>query len=279
MGHGLRRKIINIIGENKFTSFTYLKKELKVSTGTIYHHLDTLSHLIEQRDDKKYYLTELGGHAYNSLKDNITTIITPDFSKKEFSSPILKGLMRLTPKKYSSLDDVCKYNESNQMIYTIIISITIALIGAIFCGLNGLFPFFLFFGQSELEFIEPILQVILAIIFIGNIFFFFLINEGICRIIYKKKENTLKFLIAFPIILFPIDIYLVLHFILFSTGSLNLPAVRILDNVLVILFQVLSLWLLTYNLSVNKKLKIENSLIISLLIHYGGFSIILLLSI
>lgn len=266
MGHGLRRKIINIIGENKFTSFTYLKKELKVSTGTIYHHLDTLSHLIEQRDDKKYYLTELGTHAYNSLKDNVNTIITPDFSKKEFSSPILKGLMRLTPKKYINY-------ESNQMIYTIIISITIALIGAIFCGLNGLFPLFLFFGQSTF------LQIILAIIFIGNIVFFFLINEGICRIIYKKKENTLKFLISFPIILFPLDIYLVLRFILFSTGSLNLPAVRILDNVLVILFQVFSLWLLTYNLSVNKKLKIENSLIISLLIHYGGFSIILLLSI
>ena len=272
MGHGLRRKIINIIGENKFTSFTYLKKELKVSTGTIYHHLDTLSHLIEQRNDKKYYLTELGTHAYNSLKDNINTIITPDFSKKEFSSPILKGLMRLTPKKYINY-------ESNQMIYTIIISITIALIGAIFCGLNSLFPLFLFFGLIEFEFIEPILQIILAIIFIGNIVFFFLINEGICRIIYKKKDNTLKFLISFPIILFPIDIYLVLHFILFSTGSLNLPAVRILDNVLVILFQVLSLWLLTYNLSVNKKLKIEKSLIISLLIHYGGFSIILLLSI
>jgi hypothetical protein len=274
LGHGLRRKIINIIGENKFTSFTYLKKELKVSTGTIYHHLDTLSHLIEQRDDKKYYLTELGTHAYNSLKDNINTIITPDFSKKEFSSPILKGLMRLTPKKYINY-------ESNQMIYTIIISITIALIGAIFCGLNGLFPLFLFFGQSIIEFevIEPILQIILAVIFMGNIVFFFLFNEGICRIIYKKKENTLKFLISFPIILFPIDIYLILHFILFSTGSLNLVAVRILDNVLVILFQVLSLWLLTYNLSVNKKLKIENSLIISLLIHYGGFSIILLLSI
>jgi len=266
LGHGLRRKIISIIGENKFTSFTYLKKELKVSTGTIYHHLDTLSHLIEQFDDKKYYLTELGTHAYNSLKDNINTIITPDFSKKEFSSPILKGLMRLTPKKYINY-------KSNQMIYTIFISITIALIGAIFCGLNGLFPLFLFFGQSTF------LQIILAIIFIGNIVFFFLINEGICRIIYKKKENTLKFLISFPIILFPLDIYLVLRFILFSTGSLNFPAVRILDNVLVILFQVFSLWLLTYNLSVNKKLKIENSLIISLLIHYGGFSIILLLSI
>lgn len=271
MGHGLRRKIINIIGDYKFTSFTYLKKELKVSTGTIYHHLDTLSHLIEQRDDKKYYLTELGYHAYNSLKDNINTIITPDFSKKEFSSPILKGLMRITPKKYIDY-------ESNQVIYTIIFSITTALIGAIFCGLNGLFPLFLFFGQ-EFEYIDPILQILLAIIFIGNLVFFFLINEGICRIIYKKKENTLKFFISFPIILFPLDIYLVLHFLLSSTGSLNLSAVRIIDNVLVILFQVFSLWLLTFNLSVNKKLKIENSLIISLLIHYGGFSIILLLSI
>ena len=85
----MRRKIINIIGENKFSSFTLLKKELKVSTGTIYHHLDTLSQLIEQKDDKKYYLTELGLHAYDSLKDNIDTIITPDFSKKEFNSPSL----------------------------------------------------------------------------------------------------------------------------------------------------------------------------------------------
>ncbi|MFW9946978.1 MAG: winged helix-turn-helix domain-containing protein, partial [Candidatus Odinarchaeota archaeon] len=64
LGHDLRRKIIKIIGDNEFSSFTTLKKELKVSTGTIYHHLDALSQLIEQRKDKKYYLTELGQHAY-----------------------------------------------------------------------------------------------------------------------------------------------------------------------------------------------------------------------
>jgi len=57
-----------------------------VSTGTIYHHLDTLSNLIEQQDNKKYYLTELGLHAYNSLIDNKDNIITPEFSKKEFNS-------------------------------------------------------------------------------------------------------------------------------------------------------------------------------------------------
>ncbi|MBY9015714.1 MAG: hypothetical protein KGD68_08495 [Candidatus Lokiarchaeota archaeon] len=245
-----------------------------MSTGTIYHHLDTLSSLIEQQDDKKYYLTELGLHAYTSLIDNKDTIITPEFSKKEFNSPILKGLMHLTPKTY--------INYENKRTYSVMIfSILIALIGSIFCGLNGLFPFFLFFAESLTIFTtsEIIIQFLLAFLFIGNILLYFLINEGLSRVIYKKKENTLKFLASFAIIFFPLDIYLVLRFILTSTGSLDFSYIRVLDNVLMILFQVWSLWLLTYNLSINKKLKIENSLIVSLLVHYGGFSIILLISI
>ncbi len=245
-----------------------------MSTGTIYHHLDTLSSLIEQRDDKKYYLSELGLHAYSSLIDNKDDIITPEFSKKEFNSPILKGLMLLTPKTYINYDNKRTYG-------VIIFSSLIALIGSIFCGLNGLFPFFLFFGESLTIFTtdEVIIQFLLALFFIGNILLYFLINEGLTRIFYKKRENTVKFLATFTIIFFPLDIYLVLRFILTSTGSLGFSYVRVLDNILLILFQVLSLWLLTYNLSVNKKLKIENSLIISLLVHYGGFSIMLLISI
>ncbi|NVM17357.1 MAG: hypothetical protein HWN80_06540 [Candidatus Lokiarchaeota archaeon] len=247
---------------------------MKVSTGTIYHHLDTLSQLIEQQVDKKYYLTELGLHAYNSLKDNKATIITPDFSKKEFNSPILKGLMRLTPKKYINYESSTTYK-------ILIISVVISLIGAILCGLNGLFPFFLFFGEPPInvELIDVAFKILLSLAFIGNIFFYFLINEGICRFFYKRKENSLKFLNSFALILFPLDIYLFLRLILIASGFFDFASVRILDNVLMILFQVWALWLLTYNLSVNKKLKIENSLIISLLVHYGGFSIVLLLAI
>ena len=245
-----------------------------MSTGTIYHHLDTLSSLIEQQENKKYYLSELGLHAYSSLIDNKDNIITPEFSKKEFNSPILKGLMYLTPKTY--------INYENKRTYGVIIfSFLIALIGSIFCGLNGLFPFFLFFGESLTIFttVDLIIQFLLALFFIGNILLYFLINEGLSRILYKKRENTLKFLSSFAIIFFPLDIYLVLRFILTSTGSLDFSYIRVLDNVLLILFQVWSLWLLTYNLSVNKKLRIENSLIVSLLVHYGGFSIVLLLAI
>jgi hypothetical protein len=233
-----------------------------------------LSRLIEQKDDKKYILTKLGLHAYESLKDNIDNIITPDFSKKEFTSPILKGLMHLTPKKYINY-------ANNMKIKVLIISSIITLTGAILCGLNGLFAFFFYFEETllNIELIDIALKMVLSLLFIGNIFFYFLVNEGICRIFYKKKENTSKFLISFAIVLFPLDIYLLLRLILISTGSFDFASVKILDNVLMILFQLWSLWLLTYNLSVNKKLKIENSLIVSLLVHYGGFSIILLLAI
>ncbi len=245
-----------------------------MSTGTIYHHLDTLSSLIEQQEDKKYYLSELGLHAYTSLIDNKDTIITPEFSKKEFNSPILKGLMLLTPKKFINYKNKRKSS-------VMLVSILIALTGSIFCGFNGLFPFFLFFSESLTIFttVEAITQFLLGLLFIGNILLYFLINEGLSRILYKKRENTLKFLTTFAIIFFPLDIYLVLRFILTSTGSLSFSYIRVLDNVLLILFQVWSLWLLTYNLSINKKLKIENSLIISLLVHYGGFSVMLLISI
>ena len=182
--------------------------------------------------------------------------------------------MLLTPKKFINYENKRKYS-------VMAISILIALIGSIFCGLNGLFPFFLFFGESLTIFTttEVFVQFLLALLFIGNILLYFLINEGLSRAIYKKKENTLKFLNTFSIVFFPLDIYLVLRFILASIGFLNLSYISVFDNILMILFQVWSLWLLTYNLSINKKLKIENSLIVSLLVHYGGFSIILLISI
>ncbi|MHA1748277.1 MAG: hypothetical protein ACTSYF_06490, partial [Promethearchaeota archaeon] len=130
--------MIKIIGENGFSSFTILKKELNVSTGTIYHHLDSLSTLIKQKSDKKYYLTELGIRAYDSIRNKMGTI-SFDISKKDYNSFLLKGLMHLTPKRIMVAD-----NKPNLLVITF--SLIILILGGIFCALNGLYPFFLLFG-------------------------------------------------------------------------------------------------------------------------------------
>jgi hypothetical protein len=266
LSHEIRRKIIKIIGDNKFTSFTYLKNDLKVSTGTIYHHLETLSDLIEQKQDKKYYLKELGTYAYNSLKDNIETIKAP---QREFKSFFLNKLMLITSKRFIN------FNKKDR-IYTILISFGIIILGTIFCVLNDFTSFFLFYVEINTEDLDLFFQFLINLSFVLNFFAFFTIVETISRVFYRKTENTLNLLTSFALIQFPMITYLIIHFIFKSTALTSLNVVTFIDQILMIIFQVWSLWLLSYSMSVKKGLKIENSLIISLLLHYGGFTLILL---
>ncbi len=165
--------------------------------------------------------------------------------------------------------------EKEDKIYTILISVGIIALGTIFCGLNGFSSFLLFFLENTQIGSDIFFQFLISFSFIINFFIFFIIIEGISRLFYNKKENTWSFFISFAIIEFPMILYLILHLIFKSSGIIYLSIVNLIDKVLLIVFQVWSLWLLSYSLCVKKGLKIESSLIISLLLHYGGFTIIL----
>ncbi len=269
LGHELRRKIIKIIGDNEFSSFTLLKKELGVSTGTIYHHLDTLSELIAQKEDKKYYLKELGVHAYNSLKDDIELIREKGFAIREFKSPFLRRLMVITSKRFIQF-------KKEDRIYAILISIGILIIGTILSRLNQFYPLLLFFIETNENNLELNFQILLILSFLLNFIIYFIIIEGISRLFYNKNENTLNFFISFAIVFFPMILYLLSHYIFVYFGIIHIAFINFLDKVLMIVLQVWSLWLLSYSMSIKKGLKIETTLIVSLLLHYGGFTIILL---
>jgi len=239
-----------------------------VSTGTIYHHLDMLSELLEQKQDKKYYLKELGIYAYNSLKNSIETIKKPDFVHREFKSPILRKLMWVTSQRFIQF-------EKKDKKFSLIISIIILIIGTILCILNGFSSFFFFFIEIEQSNLDIMFRILISFSFVINIFIFFIIIEAISRLFYKRNDNTVNFLISFTIILFPLIFYLMLHLLFKWSDLLNNNIFNLIDKILLIIFQVWSLWLLSYSLCVKKGLKIESSLIISLLLHYGGFTTIL----
>jgi predicted transcriptional regulator len=52
LSNPIRIKIIELLFENGSLSFTELKNELKISTGSLYYHLSVLSEFVEQ-DPKK----------------------------------------------------------------------------------------------------------------------------------------------------------------------------------------------------------------------------------
>lgn len=167
--------------------------------------------------------------------------------------------------------------EKKDKIYTILISIVILILGTLFCWLNGFYSILLFYLDTNQSSFESISRFITSLSFIANFFLFFIVIEGISRIFYKNKENTVYFLQSFAIIQFPMLFYLTFHFIFKFLDLLESNIFNLIDKVLLIIFQVWSLWLLSYSLSVKKGLKIETSLIISLLLHYGGFTITLVL--
>lgn len=167
--------------------------------------------------------------------------------------------------------------EKKDKIYTILISVGIVILGTIFCALNGFYSFILFFLEASQINLDFFLQILISFSFIINLFIFFTIIELISRFFYHKKENTRSFFISFAIVEFPMIFYLIIHFIFNFSGIIYLSIGNLIDKVLLIVFQVWSLWLLSYSISVKKRLKIESSLIISLLIHYGTFTIILFL--
>lgn len=270
LSHEIRRKMLKIIGEQGYSSFTNFKKILGTSTGTIYHHLEVLKDLIFQEKNKKYYLTILGGHAYKFLDQNIDSIESTKITEKDIKSPFLRGILSFTPKKMF-------LGNPRENILTIVISISIMITGAIFAGLSGLSTCILFF-QDSVEFpllLDPFSQLVLGLIFVLNYFALFALAEFFSYLFYEKKENSFKIFLNFGLIYLPILIYLVIHYILLI---LNLNYLTILDNILLIFFQIWALWLLTYNLSVNKYIKIERALIISLVIHYGAFIVLFIIS-
>ena len=204
------------------------------------------------------------------MKKNIETISSPDLSSREFNSPILKGLMHLTPKKFIAF-------RTEDRIYNVIISLSILLIGAILCGFSGFYAITLFYVKSTEDIYSlPILfHVVLAVAFLLNFLIYFLLVEVLCRMFYSKKENFTNIFLSFPIILYPMVIYLLIHFILLTLGLIQITFFMLFDTILLIFFQIWSLWLLTYTISVNKGLRIENGLIIALILHYVSFTIVL----
>jgi len=208
----------------------------------------------------------LGVYAYNSLKDNIDSIKTP---QKDLRASFLKKSMVLTLKRF------ILFKEEDR-IYTILISLSIIILGTIFCNLNGLSSFLLIFLETNQNNLPLFFQFLAKISFILNFFTFFIIVETVVRLLYKKNEKTISFLISFALIQFPMIFYLIIHTIFEFTELIFINVFNFVDNILMIIFQVWSLWLLSYSLNVKKRLKIENGFIIALLLHMLPFTLIML---
>jgi DNA-binding transcriptional ArsR family regulator len=85
LAHPTRQGILRLLGQNKTSSFSNLMEKLNVKdSSTLTHHLKKLEGLVDQGEDGKYVLTDIGHLAYNILRrgDLIAKVHSSDIEKE-----------------------------------------------------------------------------------------------------------------------------------------------------------------------------------------------------
>ncbi|MHA1727430.1 MAG: hypothetical protein ACTSWY_01705 [Promethearchaeota archaeon] len=268
LDHEIRREILRMMGKNGCGTFTQFKKRIKVSTGTIYHHLNILRDLISQNKNREYILTTLGIHAYNFLIQNYDSFESTNITEQRIISERLKRFISFIP---IALFEKIKLNPLIGWIISGIIwifSFLLIVMGAI----NSSFIFFLPFN-GELTDLMIFYRLLLGVKYLGAVALSAIISELLCRFLFRKNDNTQKFFAVYSVGLFPMLIYLLIFdlFVFFAPSLVD----SVINKILMIFFQGWSIWWISYIIISFKYIKLERSLLITFLIHYVAFNLLL----
>ena len=94
--HPIRSRIITLLGDRGPLGWKELSSELGVKTGALYHHLDTLEGLVERDSAKKYSLTKSGKIVYSRTSQSHTIdsvrLAASEIKKEGYSRRLLAAV-------------------------------------------------------------------------------------------------------------------------------------------------------------------------------------------
>lgn len=242
-----RRKIIEILGEQGRIGFKELKQSLGLGVGTVYYHLDMLSDFLTQDKSRKYMLNDRGRLLYRSMREgrilpalNVGEALSHRMGRWLFLSPVFLRTTKLE---------------------LLPVSVLILSLGAVGSALAKIEPLFFFYFPSYREFESIVL-----------VFFFywiglFLLADFLIFVLFRRVGGDLQLftgmgISALPLALFPY-VYMVLPF-------------DVTRYVLLVL-QVWTLLLVSSAFSFGKGLRLDRSIMVSLIILYVSIALLLAL--
>lgn len=241
-----RRKIIEVLGEQGKCGFKELRYSLGLGVGTVYYHLDMLSDFVVQDKNRKYMLNDQGQLLYKSLKEgsmptalNMGEALSHKIGRWIFLSPVYARMTRLEA--------------------TLPLAFVILVIGAVGSAYAQIEPVFFFYFPSIRSFDS------IALMFVFYWVGLFIITDVLCTLVFRRRGGDLQLFAnlafsALPLVVFPY-IYTLIPIAL--------------SRYVLLAFQIWTLLLISSATSFAKGLRLDRSIIISLLIIY--FNIILLI--
>lgn len=262
LGHPLRRKILQYIGDHSRGGFTDLKAYLNVSTGTLYYQLDLLGGLIEQDEKRKYCLNEEGRFAYQLLLESDERFASSRFIKRK---PTVMGYVTLWLIGWRLISLL--YGMPRLAFSSVAF---ILLYGAWVTHLSGLYPV-VFIYVDHL----PLPPFYIPILFISGYLLVNVLANLTSYIAYRTKEGVKHLLLGSAVSLLP-SIILPTAYVV--AKELQAPLTSLQAQVLMLIGIGYSLCFLTSAISLSKGLAAEKAALPAAVTLYASLGLAFILT-
>jgi hypothetical protein len=253
-------------------SWKELSTELGVRTGSLYHHLDTLERIVTRDSERRYTLTRLGREIYGELNDEKKT---PTQSmqgiEKAMKKRTLAGLVREVFVPRSLIVPLTSTKKRG--------IVTLAAVSALVLGLLLLsgdeLVLFSFTPSSSVLFSASTFAVSLVVLAVTA--------YVALAVVFKERGDVITLLAATALSFIPLSLFGAGLHLLYAGGAptsaafpLSIFADTTVVTVTLAFFQAWGAGVVGAGMSVASGLRVEKTLVVSLVILYATMLIILL---
>lgn len=267
VNHPVRIRIIELLAV-KPMSWKELSSELGVRTGSLYHHLDTLERIITRDSERRYTLTKLGREIYAELNDEKKTRAQSMQSiEKVMRKRTLAGAVRevFIPRSF-----IVPLTSARSRGLASLAGISAVVIGLLVLSGDQLVLFSFSPSPSVLDSVATYALSLAAIAAAAYI---------ALAIAFKERGDVVTLLASTALSFLPLCLFGAgLHFILPLAGSGPILSVVTGSGGLTVMFAFFQAWgagVVGAGMSVASGLRVEKTLIVSLVVLYATMLIIL----
>jgi len=263
LDHPARKRIIELLGARGAMPWKDLAAELGMGTGALYYHIDTLEGIVARDSSKRYSLTKPGQEVYEYLKANPEAVsikdVPPNFKRsgrfRDYAETIIAPrylLVRLTASNRRS-----------------ILSLFL---------LSGAFAAAMLYTRDEalLLYLAPASSGIVSVgSYLLSLGALILTSYMATVTIFHDKPNLLPLAASSSLSFLPVVIFSLALSAISSTVSLS--ANRDILTVALVIFQAWSATILAAGISVSSSVRIEKSIMASLIVLYTTMILVFVL--
>ena len=256
LGNPIRREIIDVLRARGKVGFKELHESVKISVGALYHHLEALEDLVAQGPDKKYFLTDHGRAAVDTLsvsEEKITIgAVQPMLQETRLGFLVKEGLFGRSVFQYLNREPV----------RSLPIAILIVVLGGWLSFQSNLEPLLLFYVNPSPGISRTWFMLMFPIGWLAT----FIMTDVLSVEIFKRKGGDISLLTGTAFAMLPL---LIVPAIFFIAQAFSFPiSTSSLVVLAPIILQVWVICLLSGAISISKGLKMERTALISLGVIY-----------